>query len=495
MRGPDGLPGPVTEKAAALLPEVQLQPHQTAAADALQTSPRRLLYFGLGSGKTLSALAGAERSGDPATFVSPASLRENTRKEYAKFTDQKTPLQAVSYNQVASQADDPPPAQGGTLVVDEAHNLRNPNSKRFHGVRRLADKADRLMLLTGTPIVNTPGDLAPLLNLLNKQDVTPEEFEKQYTEDRKVSPGLWGRLRGVHSGVERVPRNLDKLKAQLKGKVDYYQPAESPVEERVRDVEVPMSETQQSLYKLMWNKLPFWTRWKLQRDFPFSPSEAKKMTAFLSGPRQVGLSTLPFQRGREDLQQAFEQSPKLQTAMANLQKALANPEAKAVAFSNFPRAGLEPYAAALTRAGVPNGIFRGGMSDKQRKEMVDGYNSGKLRALLLGPAGSEGISLKGTRLLQLLDPHWNETRLAQAVGRGVRYDSHTSLPEEDRNIQIERYRARLPAHRSLLSRFFGKTPDRYADGVDDYLARRAGRREEINDRFRSVLKEVGTPSS
>ena len=67
-------------------------------------------------------------------------------------------------------------------------------------------------------------------------------------------------------------------------------------------------------------------------------------------------------------------------------------------------AGLEPYAAALAAAKIPHPMFHGGLSDAQRKQTVDDYNTGKIRTLHLGPSGSEGLSLKGTRLIQLLDP-------------------------------------------------------------------------------------------
>ena len=88
---------------------------------------------------------------------------------------------------------------------------------------------------------------------------------------------------------------------------------------------------------------------------------------------------------------------------------------------------------------VPYGVFHGGIPLKQRKQTLQDYNEGKLRALLLGPAAAEGISTKGTNLIQLLDPHWHESRLNQARGRGLRFDSHTGLPEDLKNVAVKRY--------------------------------------------------------
>lgn len=60
-------------------------------------------------------------------------------------------------------------------------------------------------------------------------------------------------------------------------------------------------------------------------------------------------------------------------------------------------------------------MFHGELPDSVRKKAIEDFNSGKTRALLLGPAGGEGISLKGARLMQVLDPHWNEARSDQTA--------------------------------------------------------------------------------
>jgi hypothetical protein len=64
------------------------------------------------------------------------------------------------------------------------------------------------------------------------------------------------------------------------------------------------------------------------------------------------------------------------------------------------------------------------------------YNSGKVPVLLISAAGAEGLDLKETRSLIILEPYWNDARLDQVKGRAVRYRSHANLPKKDRTVDI-----------------------------------------------------------
>lgn len=481
-------------KQADLRPDVSLQPHQQEAAESLAQSPRQLFYMGLGSGKSLAGIAGAESSRQPYAAVVPAALRGNFTKEIDKFTDHSVPSEVVSQESVALGRR---PQNLGTVIVDEAHRLRTEDALRTKAVQDVARQADRLVLLSGSPIVNEPADLAPLVSMLTNQPISAKAFKERYVNKHQVYPGLWNSWwHGIKPGVEEGPQNVKELKKLLSGKVKYFAPSKPMVEVQPENVEVPMGPEQEQLYRHMWGRLPFTMRWKLQRQFPLSQDEARSLTAFLSGPRQVGLSTLPFMENKDPLK-AYQQSTKIQEAMKRLQENLKDPAGKAVVYSNFIDAGLSPYAAALQQAGIPYSSFHGKLDDKAKKKAVDDYNSGKSRVMLLGPAGAEGISLKGTRLLQLLDSYWNAARIQQAIGRGVRFDSHTDLPEDQRNVRVERYYSKLPARPSLLRRAWESllgakdVPQKYEAGPDDYLEATSQQKERLNEKFREILREVG----
>ena len=480
------------QKQAELNPEVQLQDHQQRIADKVTgENPRLLVYHGLGSGKSLSALAAAEAArkvhGGNYGIVVPASLRGNFQKEIKKFTRGSDP-EVMSYTGLGmgKQFKSPP----STLIMDEAARLRNPNSAMTQAAMRQAREAERLLLLTGTPITNAPSDLAPLVAMLDGKNIDPKAFGERYVGYKKVSPGFFGWLRGAKPGVRPYIKNEKELRQLLDGKIDY-QPSKTPEGVNINEqvVRVPLSKEQQKIQHAIRTKIPPGFLWKLDREFPLSKDELSRLNGFLTGLRQVGLSTRPFRADKNPLK-AFEQSAKLQKAFENLKSTLdSDPRKKAIIYSNFVDAGLAPYAAGLEQAGIPAAFFHGGVSPKVRQSAVDAYNNNKLRALLIGPAGAEGISTKGTSLIQLLDPHWNEARTQQARGRGLRFDSHHGLPEELKNVAVQRYINQSEEPGWFGRNFMGKKRERTADEV---LERLTAEKEQLNESFRNLLRELGT---
>lgn len=480
-------------KQAELNADVMLQDHQQRIADRVSgENPRMLVYHGLGSGKSLSALAAAEAAqklyGGNYGVVVPASLKGNFQKEVKKFTHGSNP-EIMSYTGLGKgkQFHDQPE----TLIMDEAARLRNPNAAMTQAAMRQARDAQRLMLLTGTPITNSPTDLAPLVSMLQGKNIDPKSFGERYVGYEKVKPGWLGWLKGVKPGQRPYIKNEQELRDLLKGRVDY-QPSKTPEGVNVNEevIRTPLSKEQQKIQQAIRTTVPPGFLWKLDQEFPLSKDELARLNGFLTGMRQVGLSTQPFRADKNPLK-AFDQSSKLTTAMQNLRKTLGeDPRKKALIYSNFVDAGINPYAAALERDKIPYGVFHGGISTNKRQQALQDYNEGKLRALLLGPAAAEGISTKGTSLIQLLDPHWNESRLQQAKGRGLRFDSHDGLPEELKNVAVQRYLNQSEEPGMARKYLFGKKRERTGDEV---LERLTGEKEQFNEKFRNLLREIGTP--
>lgn len=483
-------------KQADLQPGITLQPHQTAVVDKVQkqldtqNKARLLLYHSLGSGKTLSGLAAADATKIPYTAVVPAALRNNLRKEQERFIDPATatPSSVMSHTAVGNGTEIENPQ---SILVDEAHRFRNPKSSQTKNLMEAARKARQVVLLTGTPVVNDPSDFSVPYNILTGDSVTPEEFSKKYVDEVPNKP--WYKALFDSSAEEPAIINQDELKSKLKNKVDYFAPLAPKAEINRKDVVVEMGRDQTDLNSYMMGQLPPVLRWKLKMNYPLTQDEITKMTSFMTGLRQVGLSTLPFMRGNKDVSKAFEQSPKLTAALGNLKSLFEkDPQGKALVFSNFIDAGLSPYQDALNKAGIPAASFTGNLSDKERKKLVDDYNTDKLKVALLGPSGTEGLSFKGTKLVQLLDPHWNTARSSQSEGRALRFDSHEHLAPEDRKVLIERYIARTaPGRLRSFLRNVGIKADPLP-ATDDYLINAADRKQKLNEQFLNILKEVGS---
>jgi SNF2 family DNA or RNA helicase len=366
--------------------------------------PGLVANWGLGSGKTLGSIAVADALGTPADVVVPAALQENYAKEQRKHTDEPPPTTLQSIENVARKG-------GNTLhqpllIVDEAHRTRNPGKTNLALQRSPAEKR---LALTGSLIYNHPADMAGPVNLVAGRGtipMVPSEFEKKYVRERRVGPGIWGSLTGKpgHTVLEPNPKTAPELKKILSRYVDYYPGSTENFPTRTDEtIRVPMSAHQQKLYDAVLDTAPPWVRQKVLSNLPPTKTEAKQLNAFLSAVRQVSNTTAGF-----DTAHAAE-SPKIDLAVHKLQEMLKqNPQGRAVVYSNYLPSGIHPYKAQLDKAKIPYGEFTGEMDHKERDELVRQYNDGKLRALLLSSAGGEGLDLKGTRLIQLLDPAWNE---------------------------------------------------------------------------------------
>jgi hypothetical protein len=89
--------------------------------------------------------------------------------------------------------------------------------------------------------------------------------------------------------------------------------------------------------------------------------------------------------------------------------------------------------------------------------------------------------------MQILEPHFNNARLEQVIGRGIRYKSHDHLPKAQRKVIVHRYVSTLPEEKkSLLKRLFGikeETPT----AIDQYLRTRSEEKEAIMQELKKAL--------
>ena len=61
------------------------------------------------------------------------------------------------------------------------------------------------------------------------------------------------------------------------------------------------------------------------------------------------------------------------------------------------------------------------------------------RVFCITSAGAEGLSLKNVRAVHIMEPYWNDVRMAQVKGRAVRICSHAELPPEERTVDVFTY--------------------------------------------------------
>jgi hypothetical protein len=474
--------------------KTELQPHQQRVVERMQREdqPGLVVIHGLGSGKTLTSIAAQEALGLPSQVVAPASLLGNYEKERAKHLEgksQKAELLSMQNMAVKGLKPDAP-----LLIVDEAHRARDPSTATFQMLK--GNTSQKRMLLSGSPFYNHPVDLAGLVDIAADAPVLPydkKEFERRYVIDQQQKVPLGQQFLNIwRSQAQKVKpgtvptlyqKNAPELRSAFEKWVDYHPGStEHYPEVSYEDVRVPMSRAQLKMYDALMGQAPAWVAAKVKRGLPPTKQESKQLNAFLSAARQASNTTAPFHSG-----QAVPEEAKIDAAFQSLKKTLdENERAKAVVYSQYLEAGIDPYKKRLQAAGIPYGEFTGEMPMKARNQLVKDYNTGKVRTLLLSSAGGEGLDLQGTRLMQVLEPHWNLEKLKQVEGRGARYKSHEHLPPEERKLLVQRYLATRPEGlgAQLGKTWLGRDPDK---AVDEYLYQLSNDKERLISSFRDLL--------
>jgi SNF2 family DNA or RNA helicase len=459
--------------------------HQQRVIDKLKNKdqPGLILMHGLGSGKTRSSIEAYKSLGLPAEVLVPAALRGNYQKEIQKWVGNLPEnINIRSQQEVARKGLSPEALKNKLMIIDEAHRIRNENTKLYKSLKDVSP--EKILLLTGTPIYNHPSDIAKLINLTSRQHLLPETkgaFEQQFIETEKIHPGFFDKLRGVKPGDRLKVKNKEKLRQIFKKYIDYHggntEGFPEVIKERVR---VPMHKNQEKVYKAMMHELPYHLRAKITKNLPPERKELDKLMHFLSGARMINNSTAGF-----DVSQTAAISPKAEQAFNFLKNQIAkDPEYKGVIYSNYLQSGSAPYKELLTKANIPFGEFTGQIKDSVRNQMIKDYNANKIKALLISSAGAEGLDLKGTRLVQILEPHFNNEKIKQVIGRAARYKSHEGLSPEKRKVLVQNYLSASP-QLSRLDKILGKKEE---ITTDEYLQNMSDEKERLNEEFIKLIK-------
>jgi hypothetical protein len=133
--------------------------------------------------------------------------------------------------------------------------------------------------------------------------------------------------------------------------------------------------------------------------------------------------------------------------------------------------------------------------DKLEKISSNNLYGEVIKVLMITAAGAEGINLRNTRYVHITEPYWHNTRLEQVIGRARRICSHEQLPEDMRTIKVFLYISvigedLLPKLDSnLQSGDLNPDDQTKVETTDEYLLRRAIKKETVNKTFLKAIKE------
>jgi SNF2 family DNA or RNA helicase len=408
-----------------------LLPHQIRVVSFLNRPDRRglIAIHDVGTGKTLTAVTASQcyLNQSPAhrvIVVTPVSLQENFKKEIRNYganpSDPRYQFYTIQGFRNALDQHRLVAVDQTLLILDEAHNIRTdqelgdglegeveeekhpdvPDKIKIgvfaKALLQTAKQCKKVLLLTATPLINNPMDIVNLIAMVNGEDpiVSFREFEK-----------------------------ID-FPSYLRCKTSIYKPSE----EYVRD-NYPSSHVHNVFIEM---DPAYLVHYKAIEDQP-----TENQRAFYNAIRRVS----------NTVDQVH--SPKIDWVMNLLQRSA--PAEKFVVFSHFITCGVNLLIKKLTDQGIPFRQITGSISGKNRADAVTLFNSNQLKVLIISKAGGEGLDLKNTTGVVLMEPAWNEAANRQVIGRAVRYKSHITLPPALRKVDIYRLLLIKPVERAIVN--------------------------------------------
>ena len=204
---------------------IQLYPFQEQGVRKIERrNGRVILSDEMGLGKTVQAIEYFKRNDiGPVVIVTPASLKWHWENQVARQTGitsdvlsgmsprkvglANNKVTIVNYDILHAWLPYLQKINPQMVIFDEAHYLRTTTSRRFKAAKELVRDVDKLLLLTGSPIVNRPIDLYPLLHLLH-----PRKFKSL----RRFGFRFCNPRRQFGKWVFRGARNHEQLHKTLK---------------------------------------------------------------------------------------------------------------------------------------------------------------------------------------------------------------------------------------------------------------------------------------
>ena len=135
----------------------------------------------------------------------------------------------------------------------------------------------------------------------------------------------------------------------------------------------------------------------------------------------------------------------------------------------------------------------------QLKQVAPNNNMGEIiKLIIISAAGAEGISLKNTRFVHIMEPYWHPVRTEQVIGRARRICSHENLEEPLRNIKVFLYLMKLSEGQAKsasnqLQRFDVSKTDKSSKiplTTDENLYDLARRKQNIHKQLLKCVKET-----
>ncbi len=370
----------------------------------------------MGLGKTVQTIAFLLHTQDagPALVAAPASVVLNWRRELQRFAPslnvivlnttthrQEAISQAAAadvvlttYGLFVTEAEHLKEKQWNTVCLDEAHVIKNRDTKTSQAVMQL--KATHRIILTGTPVQNHLGELWNLFQFINPGLLgSYDQFSQKYIipieqQDSKERSRQLKRI--VQPFILR--RTKQEVIEELPEKTEVIMPVE-------------LSEDEMTVYEIIRRR----AKELLELEGANSPS--MNTLAEITRLRQAACSAQLAEPS------SHQPSSKINTLMQLLEEIVGGGNSVLV-FSQFT-SFLALVRQALSAASISYAYLDGSVPMKERDQLVQDFQRGRQQVFLISlKAGGLGLNLTGANYVIHLDPWWNPAIEQQATDRAYR---------------------------------------------------------------------------
>lgn len=369
------------------------------------------------------------------------------------------------------------------IIVDEAHNLRieETDKRAAAALMEVATNCqnNRLVLLSATPMYNEPDEIFWLLSLLLANDKRHvPSFGSLFTQRGQPSKLAFAKLQQLASEYISYIRghNPFTFATKLSPSVNGVPLLGDAWTQGIKDGIVPteLGENQKAAIPTL-KKSDAVLHQANNVCFPSSSGYKVGKKGFES---VFGRETIdsPFQYKNKEfanmLMPVEDKLGKYGSKLKYICECIKQSHGIVVVYSQFVWGGIVPLAMALEHMGFqrhgatnlllnpeivaprttyvnvpfPSYCIISGdpqvMGSTNIAELVRDINRDdnkygeRIKVVLMSPIAGEGLSLRNTREVHIMDPWYHVNRIQQVVGRAIRTCSHTGLPIKERNVTV-----------------------------------------------------------
>ena len=416
--------GAADPKLLSLL-KVPLYPYQAEGALFAVRAGRALIGDDMGLGKTIQAIAATEILArhfgvSKVLVICPTSLKYQWQSEIMRFSGRQGEHAArvinggraqrqkdyveddfckiTNYEKLKPDLDLIAAWGPDLIIVDEAQRVKNWNTIAARALKRI--DSTYAIVLTGTPLENKLEELVSIVQFVDQHRLGPtwKLLHEHQVKDEGGRVVGYTRLEKIGETLAPVMirRRKSEVLRQLPGRTD-------------QNLLVPMTEAQLGYHEenadIVAKIVQRWRKTKFLSDM-----DQRRLTCALQNMRMSCNSTYL-------LDQETDHGVKADELAALFVDLFADPEAKAVVFSQWTRTH-DIVIRRLEARGLGYVSFHGGVPSEKRPALVERFRDDPTcRVFLSTDAGSTGLNLQHASTLVNMDLPWNPAVLEQRIAR------------------------------------------------------------------------------